>query len=630
MKSVKIAWDLKGNPNSTTYDETYFSTNGGLEESRHVFLEGNDVSKRWKNKKTFVIAECGFGTGLNLLATIELYKKSQNRPKFLYFISIENEPLMLQDLKKSHTNYPSLQPFATTLYQKYPPLIQGFHFIDYDANIKIILCFYDVHKALTNLTCKVDAWYLDGFSPAKNSKMWDKKTFSKIANLSKIGTTAASYSVARVVKDGLENNGFSIEKTEGFKTKKHMLKAICTNPNSKEDKPWFSLANTFTCKEKKALIIGAGIAGSSIAYRLAQHGWSIDILDKRPSAGLEASGNHCGVVAPLITQPNIPLGQMYMSAFLQSLSFYKEVVEYEGKFQGVKHYAHNKAFEKRWKTWNELENSLFTCKEDRFGKYFDIHEAGYVQPYKLCPKLINTSKHINFHNNKEVVNFIYENNKWLIKTADNKTFQAPVLILALGANTIKLLPNKSFALQKIRGQVTLLPPTLEIKKPLCDEGYICPSIENKQVIGATYRRHDANRDIRAKDNEENLKNIQKFLPLKHSLNSEDLDGRVSYRLSSNDRFPIIGKVHDEGFFKQEYKSIPWTKHKPHLHKHATYLPHLYISAAHGSRGLTSAILGANIITAMIENLPIPLEKSLLYELHPARFTIRRISKQEIW
>lgn len=223
--------------------------------------------------------------------------------------------------------------------------------------------------------------------------------------------------------------------------------------------------------------------------------------------------------------------------------------------------------------------------------------------------------------------FVHEDGNYRVLTKNGKEFIAPVLMVALGTNSAKFFPNHTFYTQKIRGQVTLLPKTLDTKTPLCADGYICPFIDGKQVIGATYIKDDECKEVRQKDNEENLKSVSNFLP---NTSPKIFGGRVSFRCSSSDRFPIIGAVHDEEFYKREYKALPWKKHKPHLFKNASYLPNLYISTAHGSRGLTSAILGANIITAIVENLPIPAQSDILDELHPARFAIRRLQRQEEW
>lgn len=626
MKKADITWK-NAIATSKKYDEVYFSIHGGLEETNHVFLKGNNLPNAWREKELFTIGEAGFGTGLNFLATWDLYEKSEEKPKDLYFISVEKEPLGLEDLKKAHLFYPTLSRLACKLQEKYPPLSEGLHFLDF-GSVKLMLCFGDIKEVFKNLTCKVNAWFLDGFSPSKNPDMWDLQTLRLIKNLSLENATLSTYSVAGILRKNLTTLGFEWVKKEGFGKKKNMLFASLKENSLHVNKPWFCLPNP--TKEKKAIILGAGIAGSSIAYLLGKRGWEVDVLEKGEKPAYGGSGNHCGVVAPLITKPDIDLGKFYERAFLQSLAWYNKLVDDEGGFFGVKHYAYDKTYQKRWDIWNEKQNELFTCKEDEIGKYFDILNAGFVQPYKICQKLINSSSNIRFHGLNEVSSFTCKEGIYHVLSKNGKLYKAPVLIIALGIDSESFFPNNSFLLQKIRGQVTFLPKAIDTKQPLCANGYVCPYIEGKQIIGATYIKDDNCLHVREDDNIQNLLHVKEFLTCKEDFNPKKLDGRVSFRSSSNDRFPIIGAICDEEFYKKEYKALPWKKHKPNLFENASYLKNLYISTAHGSRGLTSAILGANIITSMCEGLPIPLEENLLHALHPARFTIRRLQRQEVW
>lgn len=623
MKYAKLSWDEDKNPVSCTYNESYFSIHGGVEEKKHVFLQGNNLPKAWENKENFTICELGFGTGLNFLSTWRMYEKSEQKSKILHFISIENEPLCPKDLELSNQKYQELLPYVKKLLKKYPKPIKGIHYISFD-NVKLLLCFGDVKEVLKSLTCRVDVWFMDGFSPKKNFDMWDEQTIFYIKNLSNKTATLTTYSVASGFRNNLQNAGFEIEKKPGFGMKKHMLFAKIKNPKTIFNKPWFAPAQKYQ-GEKKAIVLGAGIAGSSVAYKLAKNGWMVEVIEKGEIAGFGGSGNHCGVVAPLITKPNITLGKMYEMAYLQALSWYEELGE--RNFFGVKHYAFDKQTTQRWELRGD--ESLFTCKQDEFGKYFDIQNAGYVQPYKICDMLIKSSENIIFHPKNEVLSFTQIDNIWEVKTSKN-TYQAPVLILALGEQSGEFLPNLKPYLQKIRGQVTFLPKTFETNKPICDKGYICPFIENKQIIGATYKKDDTCEDVRAEDNEQNLLHVSKFLSKDVDFDAKKLGGRVAFRCSSSDRFPIIGGVFDEEFYKNEYKSLPWNKHKSHLFKNAQYKKNLYISTAHSSRGLVGALLGANVIYSMLSGHALPVENEILNELHSGRFAIRRLKRQEKW
>ncbi len=623
MKQASLIWNNEV-PVSQEFDEGYFSIHGGLEESSHVFLQGNNLPLAWENKEVFVIGESGFGTGLNFLNTLKLYHECKNRPKDLYFITCEISPLELNDLKKAHSFFPSLKKYATMLHEKYPPLSKGIHFLSFE-NIKLMLCFGDIKEVFSQLTCKINAWFLDGFSPSKNPDMWDKQTLNIIKNLSDKNATLATFSVANSLRQNLSKVGFKWEKATGHKKKKHMLKASLQQQTLSFKKPWFAPPKP-NKNEKKALILGAGIAGSVIAYKLAKRGWEVEIIDQNKNAGLGGSGNYCGAVTPLITLPEIALGQMYERAFLQAVNFYKELGI--GEFYGLKHYAYDKTHQKRWSAWQEKQSQIFSCKSDEIGKYFEIHEGGFLQPFRACEDLVNAYENIKFYGDHEVQNIKKEDENYLVKT-NKQTFHSPVLIVTLGFESEKFLPNHSWGLQKIRGQVTFLPKAIDTNKPLCAKGYVCPFIGDKQVIGATYFKDDECLEVRISDHEQNLANVKEFLgDLK--FDSQKLDGRVSFRCSSSDRFPLIGAIGDVDFFKSEYKALPWKKHRPEFFKNAFYEQNLYISTAHGSRGLVSAVLGANIIEAMLENLPIPLEKNLLDELNPNRFTIRRLQRQEVW
>ncbi|PID48357.1 MAG: bifunctional tRNA (5-methylaminomethyl-2-thiouridine)(34)-methyltransferase MnmD/FAD-dependent 5-carboxymethylaminomethyl-2-thiouridine(34) oxidoreductase MnmC [Proteobacteria bacterium] len=623
MKKADLFWN-EDTPISKSFDEGYFSSHGGLEESSYVFLNGNNLPNSWEEKQVFCIGESGFGTGLNFLNVLKLYDECKKKPKELYFISVEKEPLSLEDLKKAHSFFPEISKYAKKLYHKYPPLSEGLHFLNF-GSVKLILCFGDIKDVFSNLTCKVNAWFLDGFSPSKNPDMWDEQTLKLIKNLSAKNATLATFSVARVLRDNLNKVGFTWEKSKGFANKKHMLKATLTSHEATFKKPWFAPPNP--TKERKAIILGAGIAGASLAYKLAQRGWEIDIIDKEKEAGSGGSGNHCGAVTPLITLPQIELGQMYERAFLQAVDFYKGLGI--GEFKGLKHYAYDKTYLKRWEAWAKRGSEIFSLCEDKIGKYFQVHQGGYLQPFRACRDLVNGHENIKFYGDCEIKSFTYEGGIYEVKTS-KKTFQAPVLIVALGVESEKFLNSHSWNLQKIRGQVSFLDEAVKTEQPLCAKGYICPYIDGRQVIGATYIKDDECLQVRAEDNEQNLANVKEFLSCKSEYDPKKLEGRVSYRCSNSDRFPLIGAVGDVEFYKSEYKALPWKKHKPHLFKKAKYLPNLFISTAHGSRGLVSSILGANIITAMLEDLPIPLEESLLHALHPERFTIRRLQRQEVW
>jgi tRNA 5-methylaminomethyl-2-thiouridine biosynthesis bifunctional protein len=215
---------MKGAPRSEHFDDVYFSAEDGLEETRHVFLDGNDLPAGWQDRPRFVIAETGFGTGLNFLAAWKLFEETAGPGRHLEFVSFEKYPLDGQEIQLY------LQPWAVefkdflpVLRDKYPLLVPGFHKVLLSPRVTLTVVFDDVNAALPQLESPVDAWFLDGFKPSTNPDMWSATVFREMARLSHPGTRFATFTVAAAVRRGLEAAGFEIRKAPGFGRKRDML-----------------------------------------------------------------------------------------------------------------------------------------------------------------------------------------------------------------------------------------------------------------------------------------------------------------------------------------------------------------------------------------------------------------------
>ena len=183
-------------PCSLDFDDIYFSKSGGTDETKHVFINGNNLYSRFANiDDNFTIIETGFGTGLNFLVTADLWLKTSPDSARLHFISTEKHPLSPDDLAKALTFFPEFETLTSELIEQYPPLCQGFHNLVFcDGKIKLTLLYGDINQTLPQLEATADAWFLDGFAPAKNEGMWTENLFNHIARLSKQDTTLATYS----------------------------------------------------------------------------------------------------------------------------------------------------------------------------------------------------------------------------------------------------------------------------------------------------------------------------------------------------------------------------------------------------------------------------------------------------
>lgn len=250
--------DMQKAPRSERFDDVYFSAEGGLAETRHVFLNGNGLPGRWQGRRAFTICETGFGTGLNFLAAWALFERTAEAGQTLHFISFEKYPLMTEEIRAMLTplqpstplpasplirgeglpaisppplqgggsrrgvETPEIKDSLDEMLALYPENPEGVHRIQLNDAVTLTLIFDDVNAAIPAMTETVDAWFLDGFSPAKNPDMWTDVLFENMARLSAPGATLATFTAAGAVRRGLERAGFHVEKRPGFGHKRHM------------------------------------------------------------------------------------------------------------------------------------------------------------------------------------------------------------------------------------------------------------------------------------------------------------------------------------------------------------------------------------------------------------------------
>ncbi|MDI1300206.1 tRNA (5-methylaminomethyl-2-thiouridine)(34)-methyltransferase MnmD [Methylotenera sp.] len=223
--TANIEW-RDGQPYASEFQDVYFSTDNGLLETDYVFLQGNDLMKRWLDAEmqTFIIAETGFGTGLNFLCAVNAWLATSPENATLHFISTEKYPLSLQDMRTALSFWPQLKAVSEPFLAQYESLINGANTIAlYDNRVQLSLLIGDATTSLSKITSQVDAWFLDGFAPAKNRDMWQTELFQQMARLSKTSTTFATFTSAGDVRRGLINAGFNVTKRTGFGKKREML-----------------------------------------------------------------------------------------------------------------------------------------------------------------------------------------------------------------------------------------------------------------------------------------------------------------------------------------------------------------------------------------------------------------------
>ena len=219
-------------PFSQAFEDVYHSADGGLAQARHVFLGGNGLPTRWAGRERFVVFETGFGLGLNFLATWRAWREDPSRCGRLHYVAVEKHPFTLEDLRTLHQRLPELEKEAGELHSIWPLLVPGGHRAQLDDGRVVLTLFFSDISVTRDLRLNADAFYLDGFAPAKNPEMWSPQLFRALSRLAAPGATAATWSVAAPVREALERVGFRTEKRPGFGSKREMLCASYTKDAS--------------------------------------------------------------------------------------------------------------------------------------------------------------------------------------------------------------------------------------------------------------------------------------------------------------------------------------------------------------------------------------------------------------
>ncbi len=658
VSPARLSWENDDCPRSEAFEDIYFSRSGGLAETRYVFLEGNRLPEAWEKseKPVFSIAETGFGTGLNFLVTWQKWRQARTENRRLHFISVEKFPLLREDLSRAHSGWAELEDLALQLRANHPPPLPGLHRLVFDeGNVCLDLYYGDVAEALQQLSQQddltVDAWYLDGFAPSRNEDMWIEPLYEYMGQSSAPATTVATFTAAGHVRRGLESAGFTMCKIPGFGSKREMLTGTYTGttpPPPTERTPWH-IARPSNRQEDRAIVIGAGLAGSHAAAALARRNWQVTVIDEGEIAN-GASGNLQGILYTRLSHRRSALNGWSLHSFSFATRCYRNMLEAglleegtEGELCGALQLMSPPASDHPlWQTLASLpefarmidSEEAATLAGIPCGEALYFPTAGWVKPPAVCKALLN-SGNIVVHTGLFTETLEYSDEEWrLLDNDGNAIASAPVLIIATGSTSARWPQSNWLPLQTIRGQVSHIrsESLSPLKRVICHDGYISPALEDEHCIGATFDIGDTAQEVRSGDHRKNLEGLMRALPQLSSqlsaLNPESFTGRVGFRAASPDYLPIVGPVPDFERFCNDYAALRRNARKPLAH-HGSFLPGLYLSTGHGSRGLTSCPLSAELLAAQICAERWPISDELVRALSPARFPIRDLSRNRL-
>ena len=630
---AQLAFNDAGIPYAPTYDDIYHSDSGGLEQARRVFIAGNDVAAAWQGRDQFTILETGFGLGLNFLATWQAWRDDPLRCARLHFVSVENHPFIRRDLTHLHQRWPELTSRASELQTHWPPLTPGIHrLLLNNGCVTLTLLFGDAATQLRKLSLQADALYLDGFAPNKNPKLWDLQFFKAVTRLCKPGATLATWTVAAAVREALTAQRWSLEKRPGFGSKRDMLAGRLYSPLSRGPSP--SRGNG--SKEKHAIVIGAGIAGTSVAERLGARGWHIDLLERHSAPASEASGNPLALLHPMLARDDNLAARLSRAGYLYSLRLLQQL---DTEDIGL-HWDRCGILQLARDATQDAEQRATTDAlrfPDDYVAYVDHAKAAniagtavsaggwfypngaIVNPPSLCHALLQRhATLINARFSTEVAQLKHDGTNWQALDSSGMIIAtAPVVIVAGAFEATRLLPQQDLNLSRLRGQISLLPKGSVPALPhaICGNGYVTPATLGNACIGASFDMDDDDTSVREDGHRFNLERLAELLPDVDvsRIDPAQLKGRVGFRTIALDRMPIVGALPDASMPLRPGARL----------RDVPRLPGLCALLALGSRGLSWGPLAAELLAAQLNSEPLPLERDLINAIDPGRFVIRQ-------
>ncbi len=650
IQTADITWQ-EGLPHSTIFDESYYSKENSISEARQVFIEGNQLIQRWQllaaePSPHFVIAETGFAAGLNFLLSWSLWRQYASPSSRLHFISCEKYPLNRDDLLRCLALWPEFQELAEKLLDNYPILTPGFHLLQFDeGRVNLTLMLGDVLSCYRELlVCgdpiiekelresHVDAWFMDGFSPLKNPQMWSEQLFTTIAMLSKKNTTLATYNLADGVKQGLSASGFNISEQQKQAMMVAEFEPVPVGRTIRST-PWHvPTPKRVTCK--RALVLGAGLAGCYTAYALARRGWVVTLIDANASAGRGASGNRHAILYPKLSSFYSPLNGFMLSSYLYAIRIYHDLLNKWpiGNLSGILQLAYNQKERliqdnlQQWLAHYPELGTLVNAEHASTIAGIPLDAGGLFMPYSgwidspaLCQRLIKMEG-IQWEGETHVTSIVNDGRLWHVNE-----HQAEVLVIANGYRANEFDQTAHLPLKSIHGQMTSImsnKSSSALKLPLCAQGHLIPAVDGIHDLGATY---NSGRVVNACHVVDDVLNIEKLNALSTAIEWPDtVVGHWSgVRAAAPDYLPLVGRVAQAELFKQQFAGLI-SNSKRWIPLPGLFYDGLFICTGFGSRGLTTIPLSAEWLAATINNEPSSLSRAMVQSISPARFLRRSL------
>lgn len=623
-----------GPPRAPAFDDLYHPRAGALEQARHVFLGGNGLPARWQRRERFVVVETGFGLGHNFLATRAAWCDDPARCERLWFVSLDKHPPTRDDLARAHRGSP-LAALAEELVERWPPLVPSLHTLAFDdGRVVLRLAFGDVADWLPELVAEGDAFFLDGFAPARNPAMWDRRVFKALGRLAAPGATAATWSAAREVRDGLASAGFVVESAPGFGDKREITRARFAPRHAAARPPARAgLAMSAAAGRRDAIVVGAGLAGASTARALADAGCDVLVLDAapRPPTGPTLIGGLFHGTVHADDGPHARFNRAAALAAAHTLLPLIDAARAPGQAGGLLRLerrldvAAMQALAQPADYVRPLSaaDAAARCGWPLATPAWHYPGGGWIDPLALRHERLSHPG-IRWRDGVAVHRLRAVGDRWqALDAADRVLGDADVVVLANAGDLPRLLAASALPLAaplvRRRGQASVLaahlltPPRL----PVAGGGYALALPDGRVLCGATASDDDDEPLPREADHRHNLQRLASIAGAALNPQAVDLaevEGRVGWRVAAADRLPLLGALPladaaQAGGRLDQPRLVP--RHRG-----------LFVHAALGSRGIAWSQIGAEFVAAAVTGAPWPLEASLADAVDPARFLVR--------
>ena len=608
-----MTWRADGVPRSERFDDIYHTESGALAQSRHVFLGGCGLPDAWAGQPRWQVLETGFGLGLNFLATWQAWRADPARPRMLHFVSVEAHPVSAGDLLRAAEAYPELAALARELASQWHGLLPGFHRLAFDdGRVLLTLCVGDVQPMLRAQRFEADSIFLDGFSPQLNPQMWSADTLKAVSRFARQGTRVATWTIARAIRDALQQQGFTVEKRAGLPPKRDCLSGVFA--------PAWTVRRRGPAPERidkpgRCAVVGAGLAGAAVAASLARRGWQVTVFDAADWPASGASGLPVGMLAPHVSPDDALLSRLARAGIRATWGELARLLE-EGR-----DWRASGVLERRpdgdtrvpagWtsagpnESWpaNAVQLAAAGLPEGTPALWHS--RAAWVRPHRLIAAWLRQPG-VEFRGGCAVARLATrQEGGWQLFDANGELLiDADRVVVCAGFESGRFAP--ALPLQPVRGQVAWGPVPEDAAlpaTPLNGDGHLIAHVPVERGVsiwlaGATFDRDSTALEPTQADSIANRERLARLHPvaaasLAGAFERGDVDTWVGVRCASGDRRPLVGPI-----------DAP--------------VAGLWACTALGSRGLSFAALCAELLAAQWHGEPLPLPATLAKALGTQR------------